>query len=88
MLARMGATVMGKVWTRAASKRGRSKKLEQSAGKGSVAEVLTGVHAGMDLQVLAPGRFGQKVRKERFPICSLLFVEEQRGNADICAMLM
>merc|ERR1712181_149349 len=32
MLARMGATVMG---------------------KGSVAEVLTGVHAGMDLQVLA-----------------------------------
>ena len=53
MLARMGATVMGKVWTRAASKRGRSKKLEQSAGKGSVAEVLTGVHAGMDLQVLA-----------------------------------
>ena len=55
MLARMGATVMGKVWTRAASKRGRSKKLEQSAGKGSVAEVLTGVHAGMDLQVLAFG---------------------------------
>jgi len=34
MLARMGATVMG---------------------KGSVAEVLTGVHAGMDLQVLAFG---------------------------------
>ena len=69
-----------------------------------MAEVLTGVHAGMDLQVLAfcprlgilkvnshlffTGRFGQKVRKERFPICSLLFVEEQRGNADICPMLM
>ena len=55
MLARMGATVMGKVWTRAACKRGHSKKLELSAGKGSVAEVLTGVHAGMDLQVLAFG---------------------------------
>merc|ERR1712192_238497 len=48
MLARMGATVMGKVQTRSACKRWRGKKLEQSAGKGSVAEVLTGVHAGMD----------------------------------------
>ena len=84
MLARMGATVMGKVWTRAASKRGRSKKLEQSARKGSVAEVLTGVHS----HLFFTGRFGQKVRKEGFPICSLLFVEEQRGNADMCAMLM
>jgi len=46
VLAKMGATVMGK-----------TDKFEPTSwehtGKGSVAEVLTGVHAGLEVQVLA-----------------------------------
>ena len=63
MLARMGATVMGK-----------TDKFELTSweltGKGSVAEVLTAVHAGLEVQVLAfvSSRWGNPT-PAKFKVC-------------------
>ena len=68
MLAKMGATVMGK-----------TDKFEPTSwehtGKGSVAEVLTGVHTGLEVQVLAfvSSRWG-KPTPARFKVCPQLII--------------
>ena len=68
MLAKMGATVMGK-----------TDKFETTSwehtGKGSVAEVLTGVHTGLEVQVLAfvSSRWG-KPTPAKFKVCPQVII--------------